>query len=381
MFSLAEFGNMIGDAARAEAHAEALRRVVTPASAVLDLGAGTGIMSLLACRAGARRVYAVEPSGAVQLLVEAARANGFADRIVVLQARSTEVTLPEPVDVIVSDLRGVLPPRGSHFADVADARRRLLAPGGVLLPARDDLWAAVVAAPAAFAEARDVWESRPQGLDLRAALAYVEQTPQKHRARPEDLLSKPLRWASLDYPTLEGKAVRGAGTCVITRGDVAHGLLLWFEVTLVDGVGYSAGPGTDGIYGQMLFGWPRAVALEPGDRVSFDVRADPVGGDYVWTWETEIVRGPDGARSATRFRQSTFKSLLPGPGSLARRAADYAPTLSAEGEGLLDVLAGMRAGLAIGELARRLREARPERFASLDEAHGFVAAVVERYGA
>jgi protein arginine N-methyltransferase 1 len=288
------------------------------------------------------------------------------------------VTLPEPVDVIVSDLRGVLPPRASHFSDVADARRRLLAPGGVLLPARDDLWAAVVAAPAAFAESRDVWESRPYGLDLRSTLAYVENTPQKHRARPPELLCEPLRWATLDYSTLDGMAVRGAGTSVIARGDVAHGLLLWFETTLVEGVGYTAGPGTDGIYGQMLFAWPEAVALEPGDRVSFDLRADPVGGDYIWTWETEILRGRGGA---SRFRPSTFKSLLPTAGGLAKRAATYVPALSGEGEGVLDVLAGMRAGLTIGDLARRLRGARPGRFASLDEAHGFVAAIVEHYGA
>src|SRR3954451_7389190 len=100
MFSLADFGSMISDRVRLDAHAAALRRIVTPTSIVLDIGAGTGIMSLLACQAGARRVYAVEPSAAVQILVETARANGFADRVVVLQRRSTEVTLAERAHVI-----------------------------------------------------------------------------------------------------------------------------------------------------------------------------------------------------------------------------------------------------------------------------------------
>ena len=71
------------------------------------------------------------------VLAASARDNGFADRIVVLQQRSTEVTLPERADVIVSDLRGVLPPYATHFADILDARRRLLAPAGRLLPMRD----------------------------------------------------------------------------------------------------------------------------------------------------------------------------------------------------------------------------------------------------
>src|SRR5262245_51798593 len=92
MYSVDNYGAMIADRVRFDAHAEALRRVVTPSTVVVDIGAGTGIMSLLACKFGARRVYAVEPSPAVQLLVEAARDNGYADRIVVLQQRSNEVT-------------------------------------------------------------------------------------------------------------------------------------------------------------------------------------------------------------------------------------------------------------------------------------------------
>src|SRR6185295_942302 len=142
----------------------------------------------LACRAGARRVYAVEPSGAVQILLDAARDNGFADRVVVLQRRSTEVQLPERADVIVSDLRGVLPPWGTHFADIVDARERLLADGGRLLPESDTMWLAVVSAGDDFEERRRVWQSRPYGLDLRAAQRFVDNTAHKHRARPPEVL-------------------------------------------------------------------------------------------------------------------------------------------------------------------------------------------------
>src|SRR5512136_2014557 len=110
MYSVAAFGEMIADRVRMEAYAEALRRTVRPGSVVADLGTGTGIMSLIACKCGARRVYAIDPSDAVQLAAETARDNGFGDRVVVIQKRSTDVTLPERADVIVSDMRGVLPP-------------------------------------------------------------------------------------------------------------------------------------------------------------------------------------------------------------------------------------------------------------------------------
>ena len=61
---------------------------------------------------------------------EIAAANGFADRIDFFQELSTEVELPERADVIVSDLRGVLPAYQHHIGAIADARERLLAPGG-----------------------------------------------------------------------------------------------------------------------------------------------------------------------------------------------------------------------------------------------------------
>jgi len=381
MFSLADFGTMIADRVRIDAHAAALRRVVTPTSVVLDIGAGTGIMSLLACQAGARRVYAVEPSGAVQILIAAARDNGFADRIVVLQQRSTEVTLPERADVIVSDLRGVLPPYGSHFADIADARQRLLAPEGRLLPTRDTLWLAVVSAPETFERGRAPWKSAPEGLDLRSALPFVDNTIAKCRARSDQMLCQPVAWASLHYPTLAGRAVRGSGDCAIEKDGVAHGLLVWFDTELIDGIGYSNAPGApDGIYGQIFFTWPEPVALQPGDRVAVELRADPIGPDYLWTWATEIHGGAPGAASVTRFRQSSFKSSPPSKASLRGREPGFVPQLSPAGIEALEVLEGMRAGRTVGQLSRQLLAAHPQRFPSLDDAHGFVAEIAERYG-
>src|SRR3989442_247493 len=100
---------MIHDRVRTNAYAEALRTSVNPNSVVLDIGTGSGMLALLACKAGARRVYAIEVSDAIQVGRELAAANGFAERIEFIQNLSTRLTLPESADVIVSDLRGVLP--------------------------------------------------------------------------------------------------------------------------------------------------------------------------------------------------------------------------------------------------------------------------------
>ena len=67
---------------------------------------------------------------------EIAAANNCSDRIEFVQAMSTDVTLPERADVIVSDIGGMLPWFQKHIPAIADARRRFLAPGGVLIPQR-----------------------------------------------------------------------------------------------------------------------------------------------------------------------------------------------------------------------------------------------------
>jgi len=85
---------MIADTVRTGAYAEALRRAVKAGSVVLDIGTGTGIWALLACKFGARRVYAAEPGDAIHVAREIAAANGWSDRIEFIQRLSTEVTLP-----------------------------------------------------------------------------------------------------------------------------------------------------------------------------------------------------------------------------------------------------------------------------------------------
>src|SRR5204862_7848061 len=103
IFTVAAYGQMISDAVRMDSYARALRHAVKPGAVVVDIGTGTGIFALLACRLGARRVYAIEPGDAIQVAREIAAANGCGDRIEFIQALSTDATLPERADVIVSD--------------------------------------------------------------------------------------------------------------------------------------------------------------------------------------------------------------------------------------------------------------------------------------
>ena len=172
MYSIGDYGDMIADKVRMDPYVYAMKAAIGPDSVVLDIGTGTGMHALLAAKFGARKVYAVEPNEAIHLARELAQVNGFGDRIAFIQDLSTHVSLPEKADVIVSDLRGVLPLYGQHIPAILDARQRHLAPGGILIPKRDTVWMSLVESAKVYKELIGPWD-HPYGLDMEAAKGIV----------------------------------------------------------------------------------------------------------------------------------------------------------------------------------------------------------------
>ena len=362
MYSVANYGSMIADRVRMDAYVRALRQSVKPGSVVLDIGTGTGICALLACQLGARRVYAVEPSDAIQVAREIATANGYADRIEFIQDLSTNITLPERADVIVSDLRGVLPFLGSHFASIADARRRHLASGGALIPQRDTLWAAIVTAPKLYADFVEPWEVHNYGFNMQAARKLVLNSWGKGRVEPEQLLTEPKLWAQLNYATLEDVNAAAELEWTVAQSGEAHGVLVWFDAVLADGVGFSNAPGGGAVvYGSALFPFLEPVRLEAGDGVQVRLSANLVVDDYLWSWHSTIRR--QGIVKA-EFQQSTFFATPLSPLQLRRRASNFSPTLNDNGQIVSFILERMTGAHSLGEIAEQLLAEFPVRFAN-----------------
>ena len=209
MYSLSGYGDMIADRIRIEAYSQALRKAVRPGAVVMDIGTGPGMIAVLACQLGASRVYAIEPSEVIQVAREIALANQCADKILFFEALSTNVTLPVRVDVIIADLRGILPLFQTHIPSIADARRRFLAPGGTLIGLKDRIWAAVVEAPEAYGRIVDSWDHNTLGQDLAVARRKVLNEFRKVRVTPGQLMTEPKLWATLDYTTIENPDVQG----------------------------------------------------------------------------------------------------------------------------------------------------------------------------
>jgi protein arginine N-methyltransferase 1 len=380
MYNILNYGSMLSDSVRMNAYADALRKVVTPESVVLDIGTGFGFFAVLACRLGARRVIAIEPDNVIEIARKVAAANQCANKIKFVQDFSLNVSLDEPADVIISDLRGLLPWFQKHLPAILDARKRLLAPGGKLIPSGDTVWAALVESAELYSPYQDPWCSAPLGVDLAAARQFAVNLWKKgHGVLASQLLGEPRLWARLDYASVEDLNVSSRVVWTLGKAGTAHGILIWFDTVLCEGIGFSNSP-TDPqlIYGNAFFPFSMPIELSEGDLLTADLRATLVGEDYVWSWKTVVSSG-NPPRVRSDFNQSTFLGCPLSREQVATRSENYVASLGEDGIIDRTVLALMDGKRTVAQISEQLRERFPARFSSLGEALAKVGELSARY--
>ena len=360
-----------------DAYSAAIARAVRPGHAVVDLGCGPGIFALLACQAGARRVYAIDTDGVVDFGRHLAAVNGFSDRLLFLHGDSRSIHLPERANVIVSDVRGPLPLYSHAVGTLEDARNRFLAEGGQLLPSRDTLYAAVIEHPDCYQQLTGPWNGGSR-LDLSSGLPLVLNTVQRQHLKPHHVISEPRSWHVLDYTHGAVVPAEARIELPIIRNATGHGLGIWFETTLMDDIGFSTTPrDLETVYGHTVLPWLEPATLWEGDICSIDLRAHLVGNDYIWQWETNIPEGPQ--RRQVRFVQSTFYGSLFPASMLLKRQRDFVPVLNEPGQAERWLLQAMDGNRPLENIAAEAAERFPHVFRRTEDAMNLAADLAERF--
>jgi protein arginine N-methyltransferase 1 len=386
MYSLGDYGDMIADKVRMDPYAYALKALVEPGSVVLDIGTGTGLHALLACKFGARKVYAVEPNDAIHLARELALENGYADRIEFFQDISTHITLPEKADIIISDLRGVLPLYDGHIPAIIDARQRHLAPGGVLIPKRDTIWVALIEAGHVYKNLTAPWDY-PYGLSMKAAEGIIlndwfEKTTDTFNK--SSLLMEPQVWADIDYASIENPDVSSPPIIQnANRDGTAHGLLVWFDGEIAEEIKVFNGPVAEKaaeVYGCAFFPLLEAVPITRGDTIVLRVQAELVDEHYQWHWHTHIFSGDDPQTIRANFEQSTEVNNPLESAVLHKRILNFKPCRNEAGDIELFILGMMDGGNTIDQIASQSHAKYPLRFKTQREAQLFVSDLSQDFG-
>jgi protein arginine N-methyltransferase 1 len=379
MYSLSTYGRMLQDVVRRESYIEAMKRTIKPGMTVLEIGTGPGVFALFACQFSARKVYAVDPDDSIQIGRELALKQGYADRIQFIQDISTRVTLPEKVDLILSDLRGALPLFETHLPSIVDARERFLVESGELIPRSDKLWVSAVEAPDLYREHFSFWLDNDLGLSTEPALRILANSLSRANLQASAVISEPQRWIELDYKTVKEVSYGARLTSVITREGTAHGLAAWFDSELAQGVAFSTAPSpNESIYGQTFFPWPAPVEVAIGDVIDIELHADLLFDNYVWRWNTVVKGGGNGDVRAS-FRQSSCFGIPLSLESLRKRASGFQPSLNVQGQVIYAILELMNEGMELGEIATLMVNRFPEQFGTRAEALARIADLSQKY--
>ena len=234
--------------------------------------------------------------------------------------------------------------------------------------------AACVEAPELHARIAAPWTVDTHGVRMDAGRDLVLNDWHRASFGAGALLTGAACCATFDYATRVDPGMKARVGLRADRGGIAHGLALWFDATLAEGVEFSGAPGAPGratIYGHVFLPWPRAVALAEGDEVEVAIDARLVGGQYVWSWESRC--GPE------RFRQSTFRAEPASAARLRLRSATHVARLGEDAQVDGAILEAMRGGATLGEIASSLQERFPARFARWEDALARVGDLAERY--
>lgn len=243
---------MASDAARVRAFAAALDDLVRPDDVVYDLGTGSGLLAILAARAGARKVYAIEKDPATAAVAarnfRLERLDALGDPIV---ADVTAFEYPEPADVVVCELLQTWL-LGELQVQALDNAQRYLRPGARVVPDG-------VANEAVVVEA----DLRGPGVDL-SPMPYVPLDPYRPSPRQVLGLTPALRTGVVTFDRRHDPQVRGRCAGTALRGGVANAVRLDSVATL--GRGRKVGR-TPTLFNSYLVPLREPAAVSDGDVV------------------------------------------------------------------------------------------------------------------
>ncbi len=283
--------SMLLDTARMDSYRRAIEATIRPDDVVLDIGCGTGILTFMACEAGAKKVYAIEGGPVIDVAKELAEENGFDDRIEFLAGWSIDLGIPEPADVLITETIGNAAVDEGIVAWAADARARLLKPDAAIIPQQLRMW---VSAAEAFDDHLLVsdWLLPELPYNYTSAYRRAARTLWFGDITPLNLLGEPALAADIDLTTTPNQDTVCSGTLRVGRDGVLHGLACWFDSLLCPGVTVDNNPTREGSsWSQGFMPIAEPIDVRAGDLFGWQVSASADG--ERWTWHVEPVAEPE----------------------------------------------------------------------------------------
>lgn len=299
---------MLSDTAAVECFRASLRELVEANHIVVDLGTGLGVLAFFSLAAGARLVYAIEHNRMLGLARQLARENLMEDRIAFISADSTQVHLPQAANVVVSQTLGHLGFEEDILKWMIDARERMLAPGGRLIPCAVEL-CVVPAASRHVQDALSFWTRRPYDLDVSSIIKRAASNIFVMDILPDEILATPKPVYAADLYRATESSFSSTASYIINRDGVVGGLAGWFRAKLTDTIAIDTSPYSPRTHWRQCYlPLEHPIAVSNGDTVHVEVEMLSIdGANPVWSWAAYTDNSKLAAGGVRR--QSTAGSL------------------------------------------------------------------------
>lgn len=263
---------MLNDLARNSLFQEAIEHAVRAGDHVLDIGSGSGLLAMLAARAGASHVTSCETVRTIATAASRVVAdNGLTDMVTIVNQPSQDlivgIDLPRRADVIMTEIvdcglvgEGLIP-------TMRHAREHLLRPGGTLIPHTARLMAAPVNSMS-IAQLNQVDYACGFDVSYFNEFASCRYFPVRLRTWPHQFLAQPSAVISFDFVRDRLDPGERVVDFSIRHDGLAHGMAFWFELALDGKRVISNEPGNRDCHWHQAFQiFPEPVELRAGDRM------------------------------------------------------------------------------------------------------------------
>ena len=298
---------LIADRVRNQAFEAALRAVIKKGvTTVADIGTGTGLLALMAVKLGAREVFLYEAAEVAGVAAKVLKANG-ARNCHLIPCHSTEMVDPPKVDVVVSETLGNYALEEHIIESLADAKKRFLKPGGVLIPRRLDQFVAPVISGRVQAEF-DAWDAT--GFDLSVAKAMSLNNIYVRTLAAKELLKAKV-WDTVDLGTDGRSSRKGEASWKLKAAASVYGFATWWSAELVPDIMLSTAPDAPRTHWEQLY-FPllQPIAAKAGDTIEVNLRSRTsaeAGTHVAWVATHRDAKG----REVDRQSLNLDKGFLP----------------------------------------------------------------------
>ncbi len=362
--------SMFFDELRNSYYLDAIKNVVNKDSVVLDLGAGLGVLGLMALSAGAKKVYLVEPASIINTTKMLIKENGLSDRVECIEGTIEEVELPEKVDIILSVFTGNFLLSEDLLPSLFYARDKFLVSGGKLIPDRAKMFTVPVSAAEYYAKHIDCWSDSLENVDFGLVRKFAVNSiyTDKPKKRQVKFLAEQSEIFELDFMSATEATCRSCIEVEIINNGELHGWLGWFDARMGDKWLSTSPKSKQMHWGQIFLPLAEPINVKKDENVSFELNRPEFG---EWSWIVEA--------GGKRQKHSTFLSEPISNLNIMKQSNIYKPLLSNKGKITQKILALFNQSLSTEEIIVKVKQDYPSYFSTYVQAEKFVKNMVDRY--